>query len=64
MTIEEARENLDTWLERAAHNSTYSKWDKLVSKAFELLSEDEYKSIYDKWAKGYIACSDGYARKR
>lgn len=64
ITKEEARQNLETWLDLAAHNSTYSKYDELCSKAYELLGNDEYKKIYDRWASGYVSCSDGYYRRR
>ncbi len=64
ITIEEARQNLETWLDLAAHNPTYSKYDALCSKSYELLGDEEYDKIYKRWASGYVSCSDGYYRRR
>ena len=64
VTAEDCRENLEQWLDMAAHNPIYNYYDQLCGKAYELLSGDEYKRIYDRWASGYVACSDGYYRRR
>jgi hypothetical protein len=64
ITAEDARQNLETWLDMAAHNSTYNKYDELCSRAYDLLGHDEYKMIYDRWTSGYVHCDDGLYRRR
>ena len=64
MLKEEALQNLETQLDMAAHNSTYSKYDGLCSEAYGVLGDDEYTKIYKRWANGYVSCSDGYYRRR
>ncbi len=64
MTIDEARKDLPLWLEMAAHSSTHSKYDELCSQAYEALGDEEYGKIWDKWASGYVSCSDGYYRRK
>ncbi len=64
MTKDEAIKNLPIWLDLAANNPIYNKYDKLCSEAYEVLDHDEYDRIYKNWASGYVACSDGYYRRR
>jgi len=64
MKEQKARDNLETWLDIAAHNPTYNKYDELCREAYKVLSREEYERIYDRWASGYVACSDGYYRRR
>lgn len=64
VTVEEARQNLEMWLDLAAHNPTHNKYDELCSRAYKLLGDDEYDKIYKRWASGYVSCSDGYYRRR
>ena len=64
MTIDDARENLEMWLEMAVHNPIYNEYDKLCGEAYKVLDGDEYKRIYDRWASGYVSCSDGLYRRK
>ena len=64
MTREEARNNLDTWLDMAAHNPIYNKYDELCNQAFNVLGTEEYSKIYKRWSSGYVSCSDGYYRRK
>ena len=64
MTKDEAKQKLSMWLDLAARNPTYSKWDELCSEAYSVLKPDEYQKIWDSWANGYVSCSDGYYRRR
>ena len=63
VTVEDCRKNLREWLERAAINPVFNKYDKLCHKAYELLSGDEYDKIYKSWASDYVSCPDGYYRR-
>jgi hypothetical protein len=64
MTIEEAKNNLELWLDMAAHSQTYSVYDEKCSEAYNILGHDEYDKIYKRWASGYVSCSDGYYRRK
>ena len=64
MTEEEARGGLEEWLEMAVHNPIHNKYDELCGEAYKVLDGAEYKRIYDRWANGYVSCSDGYYRRR
>ena len=64
VTVEDCRQNLEQWLDIAAHNPTYNHYDQLCGSAYKLLSGDEYKRIYKRWESGYVACADGYYRRR
>lgn len=63
MTPEEARENLETWLDLAARNPIFNKYDKLCNEAYGVLSSEEYDKIYKRWSGQYTFCADGYYRK-
>ena len=52
ITIDEARENLETWLDIAAHSSIWSEYDERCSQAHTLLGRDEYGEIWQRWASG------------
>lgn len=64
MTEEEARKNLEMWLDLAASNPVYNKYDELCHQAYEVLDGAEYQAIYNQWASQYVMCSDGLARRR
>ena len=64
VTVEDCRQNLEQWLDIAAHNPIFNPYDRLCTRAYELLNEDEYTRIYKRWASGYVACADGYYRRR
>ena len=64
ITIDEARKQLPIWLDMAAHNSIWSKYDELCDQAYKLLGRDEYDKIWKQWASGYVLCSDGNYRQR
>jgi len=64
MTKAEAQQNLELWLDMAAHNPTFNKYDKLCGEAYNILGDEEYDKIYKRWANGYVSCSDGYYRRR
>jgi len=65
MTRGEARTSLKEWLELAAMNPIFNKYDKLCREAYEVLGSEEYGAIYNQWASGYVysPAHDGYIRR-